>query len=71
MITDIEITVYNENGDAISIPLSPLQAKTIFKVLMISPDGDDTLNMASDTTLSNLWNMKGNPLKLKEEDDQK
>lgn len=68
MITNVELTVQNENGDTISIPLSPLQVKTIFKVLLISPNDENSLNMASDNTLKNLWTMKGNPLRLQEDD---
>lgn len=67
MITDIELTVHNENGDTVSIPLSPLQVKTVFKVLMITANDEKSLNMASDKTLKDLWNMKGNPLRLQED----
>ena len=68
MITDIELTVYNDQGDTVNIPLSPLQVKTIFKVLMITPNDENSLNMASDKTLNELWEMKGNPLRLMEDD---
>lgn len=68
MITNVELTVHNKNGDTISIPLSPLQVKTIFKVLLISPNDENSLNMASDSTLKKLWTMKGNPLRLQEDD---
>lgn len=70
MITNVELTVQNENGDTISVPLSPLQVKTIFKILLISPNDENSLNMASDETLKNIWNMKGNPLRLQEGDKQ-
>lgn len=68
MITNVELTVHNKNGDTISISLSPLQVKTIFKVLLISPNDENSLNMASDSTLKKLWTMKGNPLRLQEDD---
>lgn len=67
MITDIELTVHNDNGDTVSIPLSPLQVKTVFKVLMITANDEKSLNMASDKTLKDLWKMKGNPLRLQED----
>lgn len=66
----VELTVHNDNGDTVSVPLSPLQVQTIFKVLMITPNNENSLKMASDETLKSIWNMKGNPLRLQEGDKQ-
>ena len=65
MIKDVELTLYNENNDAVAIPLTPMQVKTISKILFMELTETGVI-AASDETLAKLWNMKGNPLKLKQ-----
>lgn len=60
-----DLTLYYK-GQQINFELSPLQLKTIIKVLglgFLPPH--DTLHY-SDETLEKFWEMKGNPLKLEE-----
>ncbi len=67
-IEGIELNIYLDNGNNIDIELTQMQTKAIFKLL-----GFNFTNMEhnsytafSDDTIAQLFEMKGNPLKLKE-----
>ena len=67
LIKEAEITLYDENDDAIGFTLSPMQLQAIFKVLGIKPGTEPgTITCFSDGTIQKLFEMKGNPLKLEE-----
>lgn len=60
-----DLTLYYK-GQQFDIGLSPLQLQTVIKVLGLSFIPPQDVLSFSDETLKKLWEMKGNPLKLKE-----
>lgn len=62
-----DITISDKKGNSVSIPLSPTQAKAVFKILMIEGDSPNTVKMASDDTVRRFFEMQGNPLRLQSE----
>lgn len=58
---------YYINGESYSIPLSVVQFTMITKLLGLKVCEDGAYECFSDETLKRLAQMKGNPLKLKEE----
>jgi hypothetical protein len=64
-----DLTLYYQ-GQQVNKSLTPLQLKTIVKILGISfvPSQPNTYEYLEfgDKTLEQLWQMKGNPLKLEE-----
>lgn len=66
MIEEIELTFYDCEGNNISIPLSPMQTKIVIQILGLKYRNDGYVSAYSDETLSKIFDMKGNPLRLKE-----
>lgn len=63
-----DLTLYY-NGQQINMSLTPMQLKTIVKILGISfMPSEDSYDYEyleyGDKTLEQLWQMKGNPLRL-------
>lgn len=55
MIEGAEITFHLQNGESLSVDLSPTQTETIFKALGIQQgDAKDNLSMFSDATLKKV-----------------
>lgn len=63
----VNLSLSDEYGNTVNIPLSPMQTKTVCKILMIEGDSADSVKMASDSTLRRFFEMKGNPLRLQSE----
>ena len=63
MIKAVDLCFYDGNDDTITMPLTPMQVKTILKVLMIEKKGTNIV-AASDETLVRFWEMDGNPLRM-------
>lgn len=65
-----DLTIYFGDEEQINLSLSPIQLKTIIKVLglKITPlmKGGYQINQFSDTGLKQLWEIETNPFKLKE-----
>lgn len=55
-----------DNGDTFTFDLSPTQLAIVCKILGCKFNSDSTVTCFSDNTLTQLFNMKGNPLKLRE-----
>jgi len=69
MIKYAEIMLYDENDDTAGFELSPMQLEVVCKLLGIkSGDQPGTITCYSDDTLKQLMQIKGNPLKLIEQE---
>ena len=68
MLTGAELTIYNENDDAVAISLTPTQLKAVVQILGIrASENPCEFKCFSDDVIRTLFDMRGNPLKLKEE----
>lgn len=62
-IEGVELTVYDDEGNNFSIPLSSTQTLIILKILGFEFRENEYL-MFDDKTLNQIIKMKGNPLNL-------
>lgn len=62
-IEGVELTIYGDEGDNFSIPLSSTQTLIILKILGFEFQ-EDKYSMFDDKTLNQIIKMKGNPLNL-------
>ena len=59
----VELTIYGDEGDNFSIPLSSTQTLIILKILGFE-FRENEYSMFDDKTLNQIIKMKGNPLNL-------
>lgn len=62
-IEGVELTIYGDEGDNFSIPLSSTQTLIILKILGFE-FRENEYSMFDDKTLNQIIKMKGNPLNL-------
>ena len=63
-IEGVELNIYGDEGNDISISLSSTQTLVVFKILGFEFK-DEARSMFNDETLNKFIKMKGNPLNLK------
>ena len=63
-IEGVELNIYGDEGNDISISLSSTQTLVVFKILGFESK-DEACSMFNDETLNKFMKMKGNPLNLK------
>lgn len=63
-IEGVELNIYGDEGNEISISLSSTQTLVVFKILGFEFK-DEACSMFNDETLNKFMKMKGNPLNLK------
>lgn len=68
MLEGVELCVYID-GDSHSYPLTDMQIAVIGKILGLQLSSQ-TMSCFSDDTLKQFFSMKGNPLRLKEKDQE-
>lgn len=70
IIEGVFLSFYYDDDESDTLKLSPMQFATIIKILGFKNKGKDTYSCYSDSTLEQFFSMKGNPLKLEENDTQ-
>lgn len=63
---EIELTVYDENGDNFTLPLDELQAMAVLRVIGFKNNHDGTISTFAPSTMQKALDGKFNPLRAKE-----
>lgn len=69
-INTANLSIETTDGNYFEVDLSPLQLATICKILGIQFKSQAEIVCFSDDTLKKLYDMKGNPLNLKENKEE-
>lgn len=67
-IENAEIGIDTINGDHFTVELSPTQLAIVCKILGFHFDSNGEMTCFSDTSLKQIIDMKGNPLRLQEKE---